>query len=338
MTKYNESNERIKRKYLTFLKQAKGQDESTLDSVAKALKRFEEYHKFKDFKAFHFQQAISFKEFLAKQKNQKTGKPLSKSTMKGTLNHLKAFFEWLSMQQGYKSKINYSDAEYFNLSEKDKRIAGAKQVKSYPSIDQVKHVLMVMPENTEIEKRNKALIAFSLMTGARVKALISFKVKHIDMKANSVLQDAKTVKTKFSKTFTTYFFPVGDEVYQIFHDWYDYLTKELLFGLDEPLFPKTAVINGSGNDFELSGLSNEHWSTSAPVNRIFKDAFEQAGLSYYNPHSFRDSLSALGQRTCQTPEEMKAWSQSLGHSQVMTTLFSYGEVQENRHAEQSTTS
>jgi len=31
------------------------------------------------------------------------------------------------------------------------------------------------------------------------------------------------VKTKFSKTFTTYFFPVGDEIREIVADWVTYL-------------------------------------------------------------------------------------------------------------------
>ena len=69
MTKHNAENERIKRKCLTFLKQAKGQNEATIDSVAKALSRFESYNKYKNFKAFHYQQAIGFKENLAKHKN-----------------------------------------------------------------------------------------------------------------------------------------------------------------------------------------------------------------------------------------------------------------------------
>ena len=37
MKKHSVNNERIKRKYLTFLKQAKGQNEATIDVVAKAL-------------------------------------------------------------------------------------------------------------------------------------------------------------------------------------------------------------------------------------------------------------------------------------------------------------
>ncbi len=45
------------------------------------------------------------------------------------------------------------------------------------------------------------------------------KLKHVDLKKGCVYQDAREVKTKFSKTFTTYFFPVGEEVQRIVADW-----------------------------------------------------------------------------------------------------------------------
>jgi len=115
MKKHNPNNGRIKRKYLIFLKEAKRQSESSIDAVAKSLSRFESYTDYRDFKAFHFEQAIGFKKHLAKQNNLKTGEKLSKATLNSTLRHLKAFFQWLSMQQGYKSRINYTEAEYFNL-------------------------------------------------------------------------------------------------------------------------------------------------------------------------------------------------------------------------------
>lgn len=41
----------------------------------------------------------------------------------------------------------------------------------------------------------------------------------------------------------------------------------------------------------------------------------------------------LGQTVCRTPEEFKAWSQNLGHEGVLTTFYSYGEVQESRQSE-----
>ena len=105
MKKYNANNERIKRKYLVFLKQAKGQNEASIDAVAKAISRFESYNQYKDFKAFHFEQAIGFKKHLVNQKHHITGKPLSLATMNGAVRHLKTFIEWLSQETGYRSRI-----------------------------------------------------------------------------------------------------------------------------------------------------------------------------------------------------------------------------------------
>jgi site-specific recombinase XerD len=92
MKKHNADNERIKRKYFAFLKEAKRYSESTVDAVAKALSRFESYTKYRDFKAFHHNQAIAFKKHLAEQKGQQSGKKLSKATLHSTLTQLKRFF------------------------------------------------------------------------------------------------------------------------------------------------------------------------------------------------------------------------------------------------------
>ena len=265
MLKHNPNNERIKRKYLIFLKEAKRQNESSIDAVAKALSRFESYTKYRDFKAFHFEQAVGFKGHLANQDNQQTGKKLSKATLNSTLRQLKAFFQWLAMQSGYKSRISYTDTEYFNLSDKDTRIATARRETAVPTLEQIKHVIETMPSNTEIERRNRSLIAFTLLTGARDSATASMKLKHIDMVNNCVFQDAREVKTKFSKTFMTFFFPVGDEIQEIVFDWVIYLKEDLLWGNDEPLFPKTNIITGEDRIFKASGLKREHWSTASPI-------------------------------------------------------------------------
>jgi len=78
MQKHNPANERIKRKYFSFLKEAKRHGEATVDAAAKALNRFEVYTRYRDFKAFHFEQAIAFKKHLAEQKGRQTGEKLSK--------------------------------------------------------------------------------------------------------------------------------------------------------------------------------------------------------------------------------------------------------------------
>lgn len=333
MKKHNTDNERIKRNYFTFLKEAKRQSESSVDAVAMAISRFESYTKFKDFKTFHHQQAVGFKNHLAKQTNQQTGKPLSKSTLNSTLGQLKAFFQWLAIQPGHKSRINYTDTDYFNLSEKEVRIATARRQTAVPTLEQINHVINTMPNKTAIEKRNRSLIAFTLLTGARDSAIASMKLKHIDIIGDKFFQDAREVNTKFSKTFTTNFFPVGDHIHEIVYDWVRYLKEELLLGNDDPLFPKTNVIVREDRTFKAEGLLREHWRTTSPIRKIFKDAFESADLIYFNPHSFRNTLVRLGQTACQSPEVFKAWSQNLGHEGILTTFYSYGEVQEHRQGE-----
>ena len=333
MKKNNGDNVRVIRNYCVFLKEAKRQDDSSVDGLTKAINRFEEYTKYKDFKQFHYQQAVGFKKHLMAQKNVVTDKPLSKSTVNTTLRHLKTFFQWLAMQRGYRSRINYSDTEYFNLSEKDTRIANAKRKKPVPTIEQITHVLESMPSVTNIEMRDRSLVAFTLLTGARDSAIASLKIKYVNLIEQSLYQDAREVDTKFSKTFTTYFFPVGELPLKIFIEWVEYLTKELLFGPDDPLFPKTNVKNGDSHNFEAMGLLRENWSNASPIRRIFKQAFKLADLPYYNPHSFRNTLVRLGEVLCQNAEEFKAWSQNLGHEGVLTTFYSYGAVDDYRQSE-----
>ncbi|SEL30664.1 tyrosine-type recombinase/integrase [Nitrosovibrio tenuis] len=333
MTKHNADNERIKRKYFAFLKDAKRLSEQSVDGVASAINRFETYIKHRDFKAFHFEQAIAFKKHLAEQKGQRTGENLSKATLHATFNQLKQFFQWLSREPGYKTRIQYSDAEYFNLSRNDTHIATAQREQRWPTLEQIKRVLDTIPASTDIERRNRALFAFTIVTGARDSAIASMKLKHVNLIANCVNQDARDVKTKFRKTFTTFFFPVGDEILEIVAEWVRYLRQELLWGNDEPLFPATRIVLGQARQFEVAGLDRSHWSSATPIRTIFREAFNTAGLLYFNPHSFRNTLVQLGQDVCKTPEQFKAWSQNLGHENVLTTLTCYGEVGRQRQAD-----
>src|ERR1035441_9080647 len=303
MTKHNADNERIKRQYFAFLKEAKRHSEPTVDAAAKALNRFEIYNKHRDFKTFHLEQAIGFKKHLAEQKGQSSGKKLSKATLYATLTDLKRFFQWLAGQPGYKSRLQYSDAEYFNLSDKDTRIATAQREQKAPTLEQVKHVINTMPSCTEIERRNLALIAFTLLTAARDSAIASMKLKHVDLTSDCVYQDARDVNTKFSKTFHTFFFPVGDEIRTLVAEWVSYLREDKLWGNDDPLFPATRIALGATRQFEASGMEREHWSSASPIRKIFREAFVSAGLPYFNPHSFRNTLVQLGQKIFAIPPQ-----------------------------------
>jgi integrase len=329
---HNPGNERIKRTYLIYLKEAKRLGEHSIDAAAAALAKFEEYTKYRDFKRFHIQQAIGFKARLSEHVSPRTGELLSRGTVLSTLNALRSFFQWLSMQPGYRSRLSSADAEYFALSDREARIAKAIAERPVPTIDQIRHVLQIMPAVTDIELRNRAVMAFALLSGARDGAIASLKRKHIDILEGKVVQDAREVRTKFSKTFTTWFFPVGNDIRQIVVDWVQYLDTLQLFGPVDPLFPATRIMQDQYHLFQTDGLSRAHWSNATPIRTIFKEAFTRAGLAYANPHSFRKTLVQLGERVCRSPEEFKAWSQNLGHEHMLTTFSSYGQVAADRQA------
>lgn len=107
-----------------------------------------------------------------------------------------------------------------------------------------------MPAGTDIERRNRALVVFTILTGARDRAIASImKLKHVDLIAGCVNQDAREVRTKFSKTFTTYFFPVAEEIREIVKEWVEYLRNVKLWSNDDPLFSVTRVTLGANHQF-----------------------------------------------------------------------------------------
>lgn len=333
MTKHNSKNERIKRAYRIYLREAQGRSEASIDSVFKAISRFDQAIGRKDYAIFHREQAMAFKRKLDELTNVRTDERLSRSTVVSTLGALKAFFVWLADQPGYRRKIRYSDADYFNPSDNDARIAKAVRLQRYPSLEQVHHVISQMPSDTDIQKRDRALIALAILTGARDGALASLRLKHLNLAEGLLDQDAREVRTKRAKTFPTWFFPVGGQARQIVEDWVAYLRKDLLWSDADPLFPKTLIAPGKDGGFIATGLERNNWTTAGPIRQIFRQAFEAAGLPYYNPHSFRHTLGHLAQTKCRTPEEFNAWAQNLGHEKVLTTFLSYGKVGPERQAE-----
>jgi hypothetical protein len=73
MKTHNPENERTKRDYFGYLKNARGLNETSIDAAAKAIARFEGSTRYKSFKAFHHEQANAFKRQLAAQVSERSG-------------------------------------------------------------------------------------------------------------------------------------------------------------------------------------------------------------------------------------------------------------------------
>ena len=73
MPKHHPENERMKRRYAVYMREADGYDEATVDGALASIHRFEEHTKFGDFRAFRPEKAVSFKHDLAEQTTVRTG-------------------------------------------------------------------------------------------------------------------------------------------------------------------------------------------------------------------------------------------------------------------------
>jgi integrase len=183
-----------------------------------------------------------------------------------------------------------------------------------------------MPSETDIQKRDRALIALLALTGIRVAAAASMRLKHVF--DDRIEQHPQEVKTKYSKKIVTYYFPISDFLMIVFVEWMHFLKYEKLWGNNSPLFPNTKLSLDENDRFSRQELDTVEWQSTTSIRTIVKVAFESAGLEYYNPHSFRNTLVNLGYKYCKTPEEFKAWSQNIGHSSPLTTFTSYGSIDE----------
>lgn len=332
--KNNPRNDRVKRDYLIWLKDAKQRSDATVDQARHAIDRLEAYTGYKDFGTFNKEQARAFKQALLNTKAQRSGKPISISTVYHTLQAIKEFLAWLHGRKEYRNRIIPENIDYLSLTLGQERQAHTTGPKKYATLEEYRKALFSMPTGTEIERRDQALVALLLLTCMRDAAVVTLKLKHIDIQRKRVFQDPRQVKTKFSKTIETIFIPmVGDDVEAIVRDWIQFLINEKGSGPDDPLFPKTLNGQDEHYNFVPKGLTREHWTNATPVRKIFRTAFERVELPYVNPHSIRNTLTHLAYQHKLDGEQLKALSQNIGHDSPLTTLNSYGPLPIERQAE-----
>lgn len=317
MSTKHPKNEQMKHRYFEYLRHADGKSDATIRQVKTALGRFERFTRHADFKRFDQKQAIAFKDHMSRQ-------TIAAATVLSTIKQVKRFLAWLAMQPGYKSRVRLNDVEYLNLSDKAVRAAASARVISHPTIAMVEAAIAKMPNETDIEKRNRALVAFGALTAARVSAVISLKRKHFDKSRLLVMQEPREVDTKASKRIDTFLMPVSDMIETVFLEWIAHFDTVLLYGPEDPLFPTTHMGHDNERQFRACGLMREHWKTAGPLRDIYKAAFAAAGLPGYNPHSFRHMIVSEMYDRKLPIVAFKAWSQNLGHESALTTLTSYG--------------
>ena len=139
-------------------------------------------------------------------------------------------------EPGLKKQVNLNHLSAFNLTTREETIAASRRWKVAPTLEQVYKTIELMPSQTDLQKRNRAIVALTILVGARVAALASLRLRDIDEYRECLVQDPRSVNTKFGKSIVSQFYPIKPFVKTIVLDWIKYLKEEKMFGNDDPSF------------------------------------------------------------------------------------------------------
>ncbi len=73
--------------------------------------------------------------------------------------------------------------------------------------------------------------------------------------------------------------------------------------------------------------------STEPGRKIVNAAFTAADLDAFGPHAFRHMLACQAAETCTSVAGIVARSQNLGHTDVLITLRSHGQISRERRRE-----
>ena len=327
MTKEAYKNEQQKREFLEYLGGGEGFEESSVNTFAEAVSQWQEFTENEDFASFNKTKALGFRDWLKNRKANTEAGHLALTTQYNYLRRIKKFFTWLSKQPRYKNKIIQSDIKFLRLSKGDARIARQGTTRKIPTFEEAKQIIQSIKINNEIDMRDRALISFALITGARISAITTLKIKSFDLENKIINQNPKDgVKTKNKKHILTTFFPIGwDKPEEYFIEWFKYLIEEKKFNPDDPIFP--ATLKGFSNQqgsYSKNSVSNKFWSSSSGPRKIFEKRCLSAGTPYFHPHLFRHLIVQIITELRFTKKEERALSMNLGHANIGTTFNTYG--------------
>lgn len=324
----NPNNLEMIHRYQKYLDDARGLDARTIDAYLRHVLLLACAVGNRDFSSLKPDDIIRFKKLMRNKDAEETNTAeAAPRTIVQTFNSLKAFLTWLRKQPGHKS-LPADLPDYCNPSRRLAALARVPNAKHVPAPEELRTILGAMPAKTFKDRRDRAVIAFLFLTGMRDGAVIGLQLKHVDAKERIVFQDPRDIQTKFSKTLTTAWFPVGEDIENIVRSW---LCERRTPGIDiaAPLFPSLR------KTIERQGLvtKEDFWKTADPIRKLVRRASEAASVPLFKPHAIRATLAQLALDLTYSMEELKAWSQNLGHEELGTTLQHYGKIPAQRQHE-----
>lgn len=332
-------NERLKKDFYRWLRGSKQFSDKTIKRYESAIWLWEDFSNKDDLGGFNETMAGEFTDWLRNKKKINSQENISLTYCYNILRFIRLFFDWLSKQKRYKSKIAQTAVDYLKLTKKETQEAIQPRSVECPEVDEVKKAVENIKGDTEIEMRDKALFSLAVLTGARIEAIMTLPMKSFNRAGLILYQDPSLgVKTKKSKNITSVLIPFFyKETLDYFLQWYDYLEKQKGFKPEDPIFPATKIENGTDNIsyYNTGKVEPVFLKSQTALRKIFEKRFINAGVKYYHPHTFRHLLVKQISKLPLNEEQKKAFSQNFGHEHTGTTFgsYGYGKIETDRQIE-----
>ena len=306
-------------------------DPKTIIQYINAINEFEISTNFKNFKTFNENQAVNFIAYITNKKNAKTGRIVSKQLILHYTSHVRIFFTWLTNENGFKN-IKKNDVAYIVLSKNETKRGGMSSEKEKYTVAEILSTIRIMPNKTQIQRRDKALISLAFLTTPRITALKDALIEDIKYDKNhNCYCFIQKHGTKNGKLIKSFFMANLQDIIDNVTNWQKELL-ELDFDKKDPLFPH---INPSfdKNSNSVFVLTKEIIKEPQTLRNIFKKIFITNNLPYNNPHSFRKTLTRFIMDTKDTVA-LFAFDENIGHELNLDFLLSsYGRGSESENAE-----
>ncbi len=317
---WKNNNGEVVYRYLKYEAEGHGYKEGTIVKLEYALSVWADLMHKHDFKSKLSPEKIL--EFKEKLRDRET---IGVSTRCDILRHLKNFYEWLSQEPGYRSKIKMKDLQLFNASRVERSQRNTSEVVDFPLLGQIIYLCRSIDATSLIGQRDRAIIAYLFITGSRVDAAASMPIGCLDPIRGLVDQSPKKgVRTKNSKHIITALFPFSRYLTMVVLDWHRLLLSKC-YGVNDPLFPSAEAVREDLAFIGSDELSHNALSASG-LRGIIKTRCLEAELPYFHPHAFRHGCVYEARLRSKNEQDNQAISQNLGHESTGLIRTTYAQL------------
>ena len=242
--------------------------------------------------------------------------PLSAASMVKCMSNARLFFRFARTEWPHRYKHITETWIEMLRPPRDVRSKIGIFVHQFYELDDVLKIARVSTETLR-QERAKVAVCMLFLSGMRADALASIPISCVDLVAGQLFQlPERGVRTKGRKSAITYLLKIP-ELHQVVEAW-DRRVRSALS--PDALWYSTLTRDGMA-------LTETKHSVDGRFSVVEKDVSlicQIAGVPYLSPHKLRHGHVVYALRRTRTMAELKAVSQNIMHSSVVTTDQVYG--------------